>query len=104
MNINPTLTLAARNAQRPVAPPTSQGIAENAEYREAFGQFVGKVFFGQMLKAMRKTVDKPAYFHGGRAEEMFQQQLDQVMADKLGESSSERFAEPMFDLMTLPRR
>lgn len=48
--------------------------------REAFQSFVGETLFGQMLKSMRKTVGKTPYFNGGRAEEVFQQQLDQVLA------------------------
>jgi Rod binding domain-containing protein len=79
------------------------GITEGAsaqshnELRDAFTQFVGEAFFGQMLKAMRATVGKPAYFHGGRAEEVFQSQLDQHLAEHLTETSAERFAESMFD-------
>ncbi|NLX95090.1 MAG: hypothetical protein GXY83_02825 [Rhodopirellula sp.] len=74
------------------------------ETREAFQSFAGQTLFGQMLKAMRKTVDKPAYFHGGKAEEIFREQLDQVLAEKLSDAASERFAEPMFELFTLSRR
>jgi Rod binding domain-containing protein len=58
---------------------------------------VGEAFFGQMIKAMRSTVGKPAYFHGGRAEEVFQGQLDQQLAQHLTEASAARFAEPMFE-------
>ena len=68
-----------------------------AELREVFSQFVGETFYGQMLKSMRSTVGKPAYFHGGRAEEVFQGQLDQKLAEHLTETSGSRFAEPMFD-------
>jgi len=50
-----------------------------------------------MLKAMRATVGKPAYFHGGRAEEVFQGQLDQQLAEHLTEASAAKFAEPMFE-------
>ena len=67
------------------------------ELREQFTQFVGESFYGQMLKAMRATVGKPAYFHGGRAEEVFQGQLDQQMAQHLTEASAEKFAEPLFE-------
>ena len=67
------------------------------ELRERFTQFVGEAFFGQMIKAMRSTVGKPAYFHGGRAEEVFQGQLDQTLAEHLTEASAARFAEPMFE-------
>jgi peptidoglycan hydrolase FlgJ len=67
------------------------------ELRERFTQFVGETFFGQMIKAMRSTVDKPAYFHGGRGEEVFQGQLDQQLAEHLTEASASKFAEPLFE-------
>jgi len=76
---------------------------EGRQLREAFDAFVGEVFFGQMLKSMRKTLGKPPYFHGGRAEEVFQQQLDQVLAEKLSKASAGNFTGPMFELFTLPR-
>ena len=60
-------------------------------------QFVGETFFGQMIKAMRSTVGKPAYFHGGRAEDVFQGQLNQKLAEHLTEASASRFAEPLFE-------
>ena len=65
--------------------------------REAFDTFVGETFYGQMLKALRKTVDKPAYFHGGRAEEVFQAQFDQIVAQQLAKSNAGAFTGPMFD-------
>ncbi|MFO7904248.1 MAG: rod-binding protein [Pirellulaceae bacterium] len=77
---------------------------ENPELKEAFQDFVGQTFFGQMLTAMRKTVDKPAYLHGGRAEEVFRSQLDQVLAEKLSDASAESLSEPMYQLFTLPRQ
>jgi peptidoglycan hydrolase FlgJ len=67
------------------------------ELKEKFTQFVGEAFYGQMLKAMRSTVGKPAYFYGGRAEEVFQGQLDQKMAEELTKVSASKFAEPMFE-------
>jgi Rod binding domain-containing protein len=67
------------------------------DLRETFAQFVGETFFGQMVKSMRAMTDKPAYFHGGRAEEAFQGQLDQKLAEHLTEASADRFAEPMFE-------
>ncbi len=77
--------------------------SSSAETKKAFTDFVGQTMFGQTLASMRKTVDKPAYFHGGRAEEVFQGQLDQVLAEKLTEASAETFAGPMYDLFMLGR-
>ena len=71
--------------------------------REAFRDFVGQTMFGQMLQSMRSTVGKPAYFHGGRGEEVFQQQLDQLLVEELSDSSASSVADPMFDLFQLQR-
>jgi Rod binding domain-containing protein len=65
--------------------------------RETFDTFVGETFYGQMLKALRSTVDKPAYFHGGRAEEVFQAQFDQVVAQQLAKANAGSFTGPMFE-------
>lgn len=67
------------------------------DVRKHFTQFVGEAFYGQMIKAMRSTVDKPAYFHGGRGEEVFQGQLDQQLATALTESSADKFTGPLFE-------
>jgi Rod binding domain-containing protein len=67
------------------------------ELRKQFTQFVGETFYGQMIKAMRSTVGKPAYFHGGRGEEVFQGQLDQKFSEYMTAASAEKFAEPMFE-------
>jgi Rod binding domain-containing protein len=70
---------------------------KTGELREKFTQFVGEAFFGQMLKAMRSTVGKPAYFYGGHAEEVFQGQLDQTMSEHLTKASASTFADPLFE-------
>ena len=80
----------------PGAFPTGAAAAENRESdeqaRSAFRSFVGETLFGQLLKARRKTVGKPAYFHGGRAEEVFSQQLDQILAEKMARSDGAKYS------------
>ncbi len=71
--------------------------------REAFDDFVGQTFYGQLIGAMRTSVGEPAYFHGGRAEEIFQSQLDQKLAEYMSDASAETFTEPMFELFSLKR-
>ncbi|TWT37925.1 Rod binding protein [Posidoniimonas corsicana] len=78
------------------APPTAEQVADAKQVREGFGEFVGKTFYGQLLKSMRQTVGKPAYFDGGRAEEVFRSQLDQTIADRLAENEGSGLAEGMF--------
>jgi len=76
---------------------------EPNELREAFDDFVGQTFFQQMLSAMRKTVDKPAYFHGGRAEDVFQGQLDQLLSEHMTKAAAADFTDPLFELYSLKR-
>jgi hypothetical protein len=90
-------------AMAPVAQP-ALNEKDDAKLRQAFDSFVGETFFGQMIKAMRKSVGKPAYFYGGRAEEIFQEQLDQTMAQDISRASADQFTGPMFDLFTAQRR
>lgn len=80
-----------------------ENVEAPSELREVFDDFVGQTFFKQMLSAMRKTVDKPAYFHGGRAEEVFQGQLDQVLSEHMTEATASDFTDPMFELYMLKR-
>lgn len=95
------------NTLSPAQLATSASRPEVAEEslteREAFDRFVGGTFYSQMLGAMQKSVGKPAYFHGGRAEEVFQSQLNQVLSEKLAEATANQFTGPMFELFSLSR-
>jgi hypothetical protein len=93
----------AGNAAAPPAILTQPSDDADPALREAFTQFVGETFYSQLLGAMRSTVQKPAYFHGGRGEEVFQGQLDQVLAQNMTEATADCFAGPMFDLFMLGR-
>jgi Rod binding domain-containing protein len=89
------------NAAQPRPPTITKD--DDKKLRQAFDQFVGETFFSQMLSSMRKTLGKPAYFHGGRAEEIFQGQLDQILAQEMTEASASQFTGPMFELFKLNR-
>lgn len=88
----------------PMSPKPPDAQAKDHALRATFEDFVGQTLFGEMLKSMRKTQHKPAYFHGGRGEEIFQQQLDQVLAEKLSHASADKLARPMYELFTMSRR
>ncbi|QDT67763.1 flagellar rod assembly protein/muramidase FlgJ [Planctomycetes bacterium MalM25] len=100
--VNPTqasdLSPVSKPASLQGAPATrgESAVAQARELKEAFGQFVGETFFSQMLKSMRSTVNEPAYFHGGHAEEQFQARLDQQVSQDLAASGGE-FAEDLFE-------
>ena len=86
---------------QPLAPSPQPPAPD--EVRGAFDDFVGQTFFNQLLTEMRKTQTKPAYFHGGQAEEIFQAQMDQVLAERLSDSTADTFSGPMFELFMLGR-
>ena len=97
MKINPA-QLTAVNPLRPSARSAQEQVEGARKLQDAYRDFVGKTFFGEMLKSMRSTVGKPAYFHGGQTEEVFRSQLDQHLADHMTEASADKFADPMFRL------
>lgn len=73
------------------------------ELREAFNDFVGQTLFGSMLAEMRKGLEGPAYFGGGRAEKVFQGQLDQHLVERISDASAATIADPMYDLFMTSR-
>ena len=96
----PTAPAAALIAPAAGSPPA--GGSE--ELREAFGDFVGQTLFGTLMSSMRQSVGKPAYMHGGRTEEVFQQQLDQRLVAEIADASREQVADPLFELFQMQRR
>ena len=117
MNVQPTAQLssylpaaaqpAAGKPQTPAAlePPQSKiDTVDENKLHETFDQFVGETFFSQLIKSMRTSVGKPAYFHGGRAEEVFQGQLDQMLSEEFAKTSSDQIAGPMYELFQLQRQ
>jgi Rod binding domain-containing protein len=95
MKINP-LQLQTVRPLKLAASSAEQRLQDAQEVQKTFRTFVGEAFFGQMLKAMRSTQGKPAYFHGGHAEEVFRGQLDQALAEVMTEASADTIADPMF--------
>ncbi|MDR2168944.1 MAG: rod-binding protein [Planctomycetaceae bacterium] len=70
---------------------------DEREFRELFHKFIGQTLFGQMLKSMRATQQKNPYFHGGRAEEIFQDELDNKLVEQLTNSTTKNLSEPMYN-------
>jgi len=107
-------SIAAAGVARPAWPAAAAGPGqpaaspgrgdEDRKLRETFQSVVGQTLYGQLLHSMRKTVGKPAYFHGGRAEEIFQQQLDQILSEKLSQSGAASLSDPMYELFALSRK
>jgi Rod binding domain-containing protein len=100
------LAAAQWNAIPKTAPPplTAAASGDQAAVQQAFDAFIGETFHGQMLAAMRKSLGKPAYFHGGRAEEIFNSQLDQHLATQMSKATAGQFSSGLFELSALNRQ
>lgn len=83
---------------------SSTRSTNDSELREVFRDFVGQTLFAQMLRSMRRTLGRPAYFHGGRFEEVFQAELDRIIVEKAARKSGENFADHMVELFSLQIR
>lgn len=82
---------------------TEAAQAGSEELKKAFQDFVGQTFFGELIKSYRSTQQESAYFNGGRAEKIFQGQLDQVLSQELSERSADKIADPMYEQFMLRR-
>ena len=70
---------------------------EKSRLREVADQVVGQIFYGTMLRQMRKSAFKGKYGHGGRGEEVFQAQLHDVLATRAGEARGNSVTEAIVD-------
>lgn len=59
----------------------TQSPADKEKLKSTFQDFAAGTFYKEMLKSLRKMHNKPAYMYGGHAEEVFQGQMDQQVAE-----------------------
>ncbi len=90
------MTAAIASLNAPAA-----GSPSSADLKPTFQKAVAGMLFGEMMKAMRSTVGKPAYLHGGQAEEIFQSQLDQTLVEQLAEDHGGTFVGDLYDQFRL---
>lgn len=61
----------------------SEGQSEEAQLREAAEKLVSTTLIMPMFEQLRNDPLAANLFHGGRSEKIFQQQLDQVLSDRI---------------------
>jgi Rod binding domain-containing protein len=64
--------------------------------KSTFQDFVAGTFYQEMMKSVRKMHGKAAYMHGGQAEDMFQNQLDQHVSQDLAHTNGNQFADSLY--------
>lgn len=67
------------------------------EVKKVFQEFAAGTFYREMLGSLRKGTGKPAYFHGGYAEDVFRSEMDRHIADDLAAKHGEAFAGPLYE-------
>lgn len=98
------LTNQSQESLRDRIRDSSQGTGQTKDaLHEAFSDFVGQTFFAELIKSCRSTQQPAAYFNGGRAEKIFQGQMDQIIAEDLSERSADKIADPMYEQFMLRR-
>ena len=71
--------------------------SRESEVKKVFQEFAAGTFYREMLGALRKGTGKPAYFHGGYAEDVFRAEMDRHIVDDLAAKHGESFAGPLYD-------
>ena len=61
----------------------SEGQSEQEQLREAAEKLVSTTLIMPMFEQLRNDPLAANLFHGGRSEKIFQQQLDQVLSDRI---------------------
>lgn len=97
-----TTSTVPNRGPSPLLDNTKPNEPDDSKLREAFQDFTAGTVFGQMLKSLRKLNDKPAYLHGGQAEETFRNLLDEKVAGTLARSHGATIAEPLFRSFATP--
>ena len=89
-----TQTITTTSTQPPVNAATQ---ARQKDLREAINQVIGSVFFGPLMQSMRSSTLKSDIGHGGRGEEIFSAQLDQILVERAGSATSYELGNVLFD-------
>ena len=87
---------------------TDASTSREGELKKVFTEFAAGTFYREMLSALRKSHNKPAYFDGGQAEQIFRAEMDRHIADDLAARHGDAFAGPLFEnfsqqLLAAPR-
>jgi len=74
----------------------AQSHGSKGKLQSTFQDFAAGTFYKEMMKSLRKMHKKPAYVYGGQAEEIFQGQMNQHVAEDLAHSNGSQFAASLY--------
>jgi peptidoglycan hydrolase FlgJ len=88
--------LAADSREAAGSHALTQSSSDKDKLKSTFQDFAAGTFYKEMMKSLRKMHTKPAYMYGGHAEEIFQGQMDQQVAENLAHTKGSQISEPLF--------
>jgi len=97
MKIQTSLAASRTAIDAASGPGLSSGDATKMTEREAFQAAVAGTFYKMMLKSLHQMHDKPAYFHGGQAEEIFRNQMDQYLAEDFARTHGAPLTDALYE-------
>lgn len=65
--------------------------------RSTFDEAVAATFYRQMFKSLRASTGKAGLIANSQSEKMFQQQLDEVLIEKMSKASGSSFTSDLFE-------
>jgi Rod binding domain-containing protein len=75
---------------------TASTEQRRAMLRQAAGEAVSLTFVGEMLKMSRNSALQGKFGHGGQGEKMFRAQLDQQLAELVGQRMKNGLTETIY--------
>lgn len=88
--------LAADSRESAGARLLTQSPDSKEKLQSKFQDFAAGTFYKEMLKSLRKMHKKPAYVYGGHAEDIFQGQMDQQVAEDLAHSKGSQVSGSLY--------
>jgi flagellar protein FlgJ len=80
----------------PLIPDKSPGSPKDASLRKACKDFES-VFTHELLKSMRRTVEKCDLFHGGQGEEVYESLLDMELSKSMADTGPNSIAVQLYE-------
>ncbi len=89
-----------RGAQAEIGRVGGDATRREQVFRRRIDELVGLTFYGTLLKTMRSSALKSPIGHGGRGEEIFQGQLDQLLAQRAGQAKRFHLSDAIYRQLT----
>lgn len=85
--------------QVPLADSSEQALRskDHGQLRDTFNEAVAATFYRQMFKALRASTGKAGLLANSQSEKMFQQQLDEVLIEKMSKATGGDFSSDLFE-------